>query len=147
MPFCHVTLRGQKPPPPGYPTHPETLGEHLKKRRLDLGLRQRDVAERLGVCAESVRNWERGHTEPALASWPAVIDFLGVVPFPVGESLAERIRGWRTIHGVPRTELAALLGVDESTVWRWESGAATPEPRHRRRLESILHDGRPATTV
>ncbi|MBI1951143.1 MAG: helix-turn-helix transcriptional regulator [Acidobacteria bacterium] len=49
MPFCHVTLRGQKPRPPRYPEVPKTLGDHLRRRRLDLGISQRELAERLGV--------------------------------------------------------------------------------------------------
>jgi len=40
FPFCHVTSRGQKPRE-GYPEEPKILGEHLKKRRIDLGLRQK----------------------------------------------------------------------------------------------------------
>jgi hypothetical protein len=52
FPFCHVTLRRWKPRH-GYPDTSATLGEHLKKRRLDRGLRQRDVAEFLGVSKQT----------------------------------------------------------------------------------------------
>ena len=54
LPFCHVTLRGQKPLPPGYPTHPKTLGDHLRKQRLDLGISQRELGGRLGVSEQSL---------------------------------------------------------------------------------------------
>jgi transcriptional regulator with XRE-family HTH domain len=79
--FCHVTLRGRKPRP-GYPEEPSTVGEHLKKRRLDLGLRQKDVAGELGVNFKTYENWEQGKYEPATRFLPAVIGFLGYDPSP-----------------------------------------------------------------
>ena len=64
MPFCHVTLRGQKPLPPAYPRELRTIGDQLRKRRLDLGLRQKDVARLLGVDETTVYNWEGHRTSP-----------------------------------------------------------------------------------
>jgi transcriptional regulator with XRE-family HTH domain len=138
LPFCHLALRAPKPAPEGYPAQPETLGEHLPKARLDERLLQREVANKIGVNPSTILNWEQGHTSPALRHWPAVIDFLGFVPFGGGESLGERIRAWRTIHGVPRDELAARLGVDPSTVRRWESGELRPSAEHRQLLKVLL---------
>jgi len=77
LPFCHVTLRGQKPLPKGYPRALCTIGDHLRKRRLDLGLLQREVAERLGVNEATVTNWELNRTSPALWFLPAIVRFLG----------------------------------------------------------------------
>ncbi len=95
MPFCHVHLRGQRPLPPAYPRELNTLGDHLRKRRLDLGLLQKEVAEQLGVGKTSIFNWERNRTTPALWLIPKVIRFLGYTPYPPGGSLAERIRKYR----------------------------------------------------
>jgi DNA-binding XRE family transcriptional regulator len=77
LPFCHVTLKGQKPLPRAYPRALCTLGDHLRKRRLDLGLLQRGVAERLGADPCSVTNWELNRTKPALWFLPAIVRFLG----------------------------------------------------------------------
>jgi DNA-binding transcriptional regulator YiaG len=41
------------------PAQPETLGEHIKRRRLNLHLLQRQVAAQLGVNLETLKNWER----------------------------------------------------------------------------------------
>ena len=49
MPFCHIQLTARKPPSPAYPRELKTLGDHLRKRRLDLGLLQPDVALELRV--------------------------------------------------------------------------------------------------
>lgn len=42
------------------------LGARLKKARQDSGLMQSDVAEELGITAQTVRNWEAGRHEPPL---------------------------------------------------------------------------------
>ncbi len=59
---------------------PKTIGEHLKKRRLDLGLDQQQVADRMGVIWNSVSNWERGIYRPSKRAMPNLIAFLGYDP-------------------------------------------------------------------
>jgi len=56
------------------------LGEHLKKRRLELHLHQSQLARLLGVDRVSVQNWERGIHEPNAKVTPKVIGFLGYDP-------------------------------------------------------------------
>ena len=71
LPFCKATLRGGSLPRgpyfaqvKGYPSDPKTIGETIRKRRLDLGLRQIDVAKILGCNEMTVVNWEKGYTNP-----------------------------------------------------------------------------------
>lgn len=119
MPFCHVTLRGRKPREV-YPEEPKTIGEPRKKRRLDLGLRQRDVALRVNAAEQTVCNWEKGRTEPGFRHYPALIAFLRYDPLPKGETLGERIRATRRRQGLSQEQLAQVLGIDQATVWAWE---------------------------
>ena len=80
MPFCKAVLRAPRPPAPGYMRNPRTLGEHIRKRRLDLGLTQKELASALGVDQWTVINWEvRGRT-PAPQVMPRVVQFLGYLP-------------------------------------------------------------------
>jgi transcriptional regulator with XRE-family HTH domain len=58
--YYTMTLPRPIVPPKGYPVPPVTIGEHLRKRRLDLGLLQSQVAERIGVTPSTVWNWEHG---------------------------------------------------------------------------------------
>ena len=51
-----MTLRGEKPQQKGYPTEPQTIEEHLKKKRMDLSLLQREVAAGTGVDLTTYRN-------------------------------------------------------------------------------------------
>jgi len=77
LPFCHVKLRAQRPPLAAYPKELRTLGDRVRKRRLDLGLRQKDVAEQLGVDEMTINNWERHRTRPIGRLLPAISRFLG----------------------------------------------------------------------
>jgi DNA-binding XRE family transcriptional regulator len=47
---------------PLYPNR--TLGEQMKKWRLEQGLFQVDLAKRIGVSEMTVVNWEKGGTKP-----------------------------------------------------------------------------------
>lgn len=60
-----------------------TVGEHLGKRRGELSLFQRDVAQRIGVDAWTLLRWEKDRTEPPKRYWPAILALLGYDPFPV----------------------------------------------------------------
>lgn len=78
MPFYHVILRGQRPLPAAYPKELKTLGDQLRKRWLDLGLLQRDVARELGVSVATITNWELHHTMPAQRLESRISRFLDV---------------------------------------------------------------------
>lgn len=43
-----------------YPENPKNIGDKLRKRRMDLGLEQKDVAKIIGVTEPSIWNWEHG---------------------------------------------------------------------------------------
>ena len=59
---------------------PKTIGEHLNKRRLELGLEQEQVAKMMGVTWLSVSNWERGVYRPTKKAMNPIIAFLGYDP-------------------------------------------------------------------
>lgn len=98
---------------------------------MDRGLFQREVAVAIGVTANTITNWEWDQTTPVIRYWPGIIEWLGFVPFKVGESLPERIRAYRKLHGLTQHKLAQRLGVDESTVQKWEAGKHRPSRKHQ----------------
>ena len=100
---------------------------------MDLGLDQREVAERLGVHAASVRNWELGRTVPGLRGLPAVIEFVGYDPRSEPTTIGAKIKTWRTARGLSQEEMARRLDVDPSTLARWESGEQEPPGEFRER--------------
>ena len=136
MPYVPIRLKALKPKETDF--EPQTLGEHVKKRRLELRLTQKQAASRLGVNPWTVLNWEKGHTVPPVESLPVILQFLGYDPFPKPESLPERLLAKRRAMGWSIKEAARQLGVDEGTWGAWEASTTTPWPRYVRLLERFL---------
>ncbi|MHB1865659.1 MAG: helix-turn-helix domain-containing protein [Acidobacteriaceae bacterium] len=65
-----------------------TLGDHIRARRIDLGLFQSQVAELIGVHPLTITNWEGNATVPAIRYIPAILNFLGYDPLPPAQTLA-----------------------------------------------------------
>jgi transcriptional regulator with XRE-family HTH domain len=114
------------------------LGDHLRKKRPDLGLLQREVAQELGVHKESVCQWEVGRSHPKPYLIPRVIEFLGYAPWAAPATFGEWLVMARLANGLSRERLAKRLGVDESTVFRWESGRGRPASRLLARLKGAF---------
>ncbi len=140
LPFCNLRLRGSRAPdfPISYARHPKTLAEHLRKERLFRRLRQRDLAEQLGVTEMTVSNWERGKERPLARHLGAIIRFLGFDPSPPPQNLHERLRAIRLRLGLTQEEMGRKLGFDEWCVNRWESGARQPSRWMATRLAGLL---------
>jgi len=119
VPFCDsVTLKFPKPKH-GYPLKVRTIGDHLKKRRLDLGLLQKQAARELGTNQWSLRSWEQGRMI-RIRFYPAIIRFLGYNPLPESTTQGQLIRRERYTRGWSRRQLARVAGVDEGTIHRLE---------------------------
>lgn len=88
-----------------YSEAPKILGEHLKKRRRELGLVQREVGKQMGVSAETVANWEKGKTKPVASQFKPVLD-----------------------------QAAQYLGWDEGSLRRYLRGKWRPSPGGRVQL-------------
>ncbi len=123
------------------PVAPQTVGDHIRKRRLALKMLQKDVAEQLGVDKTSVFNWEANTSAPEIRYIPAIIDFLGYNPLPEATTWGERLVRHRTSLGMTQKEAARRLGVDQGTLARWERGEREPAVAFLSRVKRFLHDG------
>jgi DNA-binding XRE family transcriptional regulator len=120
----------QKPHLQGYPTTPKTIGEHIKKRRMDLGLYQADVARQFKISEDCVCYWENECSHPHLKYYPLIIAFLGYYPFDhETTTFGGKIRRYKYEHGLSNEKLAKELGVDETTVANWERNKRVPLAR------------------
>ena len=124
--------------PQSYPKALIALGDHIRKRRLDLGLLQKEVAERIGVTTQTITNWELARTEPGIHYLVAIVEFLGYVPFSMGDTFPEKLKAYRMVNGLTQRELAKELGVDPTTVMKWEAGSSKPMPGARDRIEQVI---------
>ncbi|MBK7407188.1 MAG: helix-turn-helix transcriptional regulator [Saprospirales bacterium] len=75
-----VTLWAKKPVNPVYPAELNTLGDHLRKTRLDRGLSQPDLARILRVTTDTITGWELNRHKPGVNSIRAIMEFLGNTP-------------------------------------------------------------------
>jgi DNA-binding transcriptional regulator YiaG len=91
------------------------------------------------VSVATLGHWELGRTAPATRFLPAIFRFLGCDPRPLGENtFPERLRVARTARGLSQEALARRLGIDPTTVWRWEAGRGCPGARLSKLLLNAL---------
>jgi transcriptional regulator with XRE-family HTH domain len=120
-------LTGSKPPKLGYPLNLETIGDHLRKKRLDLGLLQREVGRKIGVDETTIYNWGKNRSSPSLSYLPKIIKILGYNPYKEEpRTLGEKLLAYRKVRGITQKELAQKLGIDPTTLARWERGEGKP---------------------
>src|SRR5438105_15448684 len=75
--FCKLVLIAPKPKPIGYPKEINTLGDHIRRGRMDRGLLIKDVAAQIGVTDAMICLWETHRAVPVVSQMPAIIRFLG----------------------------------------------------------------------
>ena len=105
---------------------------------MDLGLRQRDVAQLVGVREETIYEWEIGRYEPEMARWPTILAFLGHDPYGEPGSLREKLSAVQRRRGWGLRDLAEHLGVSVSTLQRWLAGGIPQNRRCRAALTNLL---------
>ena len=124
---------------PGYPEFPITVGEHIRKKRMDLGLLQREVAEIIGVTESSVWNWEHG-TDPELQYNPSIIKFLGYIPFDCPDDTVGRLAWYKRARGMNFDDLGEIMGRDQEQLSDWLTGRHHPFKKNREKIERFLEE-------
>jgi len=59
-----------------YPKEIITIGDQIRKTRLDRGLLQKDVAKLIGVTEDCITNWEKNRNKPQKKYYEQVYSFL-----------------------------------------------------------------------
>jgi transcriptional regulator with XRE-family HTH domain len=121
----------------GYPEFPITVGEHIRKKRMDLGLLQREVAEIIGVTESSIWNWEHG-TEPELHYNPNIIRFLGYIPFDCPDDTVGRLAWYKRANGLTLNELGQQMQRHPDQLQEWLSATRIPFRKSQDRIEQFL---------
>jgi transcriptional regulator with XRE-family HTH domain len=116
----------------------DTIGKHLKARRLALHFFQSRVASEIGVDRASIQNWERGIYRPIPRYYPAIIKFLGYIPFNHDGSLGSQTRWLRLCVGWTQEELGNAAGCEESTILRWETNQPFEKGRWNQGVAAMI---------
>lgn len=118
LPFYYLTLRSHEPRNPASPEHLITLGDHLRKRRIDLGLHQKDMARIVNATISTITNWEKNRVEPTLRFIPKIIEVIGYDKHAI--TIGEQIRDYRRKQGLSIKKLTRMLKIDPTNLARWE---------------------------
>jgi len=138
---------------------PQTIGEHLRKKRFNAGMRQSEAAQRLRVSERTLSLWEHDQVYPTWPLQPSVIKFLGYDPFtrpelgrPKGnetkvvaflgpaaqDTLGAALWKKRMELKKNRKQCARELGVCVKTLRAWEMDHQMPGPQLKERIASFL---------
>jgi DNA-binding transcriptional regulator YiaG len=65
-----------------YPTNPQSLGEHLRKKRIDMQLSMTQLADvlGLGITDSAIEKWEKNQNRPSAYHKQRIEQFLGLTP-------------------------------------------------------------------
>ncbi|MBW4891110.1 helix-turn-helix domain-containing protein [Mucilaginibacter sp. HMF5004] len=127
MPFSRYCKKLPRVVKPTYKEHPETIGEHIQKKRIEGNLTQLYVGQLIGVSKRAITMWERGRSQPYIAHYPKIIKFLGYYPFmEETETLGGTLLMSRRMHGLSAEELGKWFGVSRSTILGYERNKIVP---------------------
>lgn len=152
----YLPLSNRKVPVPRNPT---TIGGQLRRRRLQLGLLQREVAQKLGVSMRTLSLWECDKVYPMWEYQPRIAAYLGHNPFTDPEmgrphdnksiivvnltteaamTFGDNLREVRLKHRLSRVVFAKQLGVNTRTLRNWEMGIHAPLRSKKTKIEAVI---------
>lgn len=139
LPFSKWQKTMRKPLGEKYVISPVTIGDKIRNHRLEKELLQKEVAEIIGVTEDCMTNWENNLSAPETRYLPAIIKFLGYIPFSANmQVFGERLQFCRLVHGLTHRQMGKQLNVDGSTVGSWENGEHMPQPAKQRQVEQVI---------
>lgn len=81
------------------------FAEHLYRLRVARGLKQVDIAEKLGVSTAAVSGWESGRSIPRGSRWADLAEYLGV---QMTDLIGEASSDLRKLVAISRIDIARL---------------------------------------
>ena len=136
------------------PRSSPSLGERLKNVRIQNGLTQAELADRMKISPGAVSHWENSRVEPDEKNLKSLELILG--PFASTkkrpENRAKPFGSWlnetRIVKGLSVADLAEAAGVSVPTVYNIENGRIdNPRRQTVRRLVRALGENTPAEAI
>jgi transcriptional regulator with XRE-family HTH domain len=130
------------------------IGTRLRRARLEQGLAQGILAEKIGVSQATISNWEKGRGRPDAQETKKLERILGIFNQPTksakvakgeesgppeGRAFGDWLRGARETAKFSVHELSEASGVSQVQIYNLEAGrSANPREATKRRLEKAL---------
>lgn len=138
MPFSKFNNSVPKPLGNKYIKNPQSIGDKIRNRRLELRLLQKEVADILGTEENAIYRWETNRNDPDMRYMPAIIKFLGYLPIEINAStVGGKLKAYRYSKGLSQEQMGILLGINESTVFHYEKGQHKPQPSILLKLKTL----------
>ena len=121
-----------------------SMGDQIRAMRQIRGLTQKELAEKLGISAVGVAQWENGLRCPKIETLKRIADALEM---PVGsflpsmgiaENFGSRVREARKKQQLSMAQLGLKMGISGSLVGRYERNEENPKPDTIRRFSDAL---------
>lgn len=139
LPCCKASVFKALRKPKGYPKNLITIGDHIKAKRLDKGLHQKEVSKMFKITTDTLINWELGKYEPPLHRYKKISDFLGYCFYnQPANTLALKLKYIRCyLFGMEKIPFAKHTGFDPSSIRYWENEKSRPLEKSMQKLSKI----------
>lgn len=133
-----MEITTQPPAQKGVVKDPQTVGQHIRNKRIQTQLLQKDVAKIIGVSEDCITYWENGRSEPQIQFMPKIIEFLDYVPIEVDSATHRgKLLEYRMRQGLSQKRLGKLVGADANTIARWENGTSAIRSKIKDMLDKL----------
>ena len=134
-----LRLVAKKPSSKDYPKELKTIGDHLRKTRLDRGLSQSEVAQIIGVDTDTITCWELNRNVPTAKYAKRIIGFLGYVPLDWRKApIHKQLYYARLVSGMTQRDVAERLGLDFTTIQFFEKAKRKPAANTEQHLVTFI---------
>lgn len=115
-----------------------TLGEKLRKARIENDLTLRQAAEKIGVTRNAIHLWEKDECVKTFLNISRAAEVLGLDLYdlagmkkqdssqtqtkPSFEAFCKKIEVIRKLNGLTQREMAKKLGIHYMTYYQWKKG-------------------------
>jgi len=134
------------------------IGERLKELRFKRGIKQYELAQKLGVSQAQVARYESYQNKPSYAMIKLVVEILNTTPeYLLGETKEDqadtgdipdlekprfspkRMKEMRKLRDFTQKELSRRLGISQSQISKYEKGEDEPSYEQTQKLAEYLH--------